>query len=600
MPAVTNISCYRFAPLADLKPLRARLISVCKSGGLRGTILLSTEGINLFVAGQRAEVDRLVEDIRTVPGLDDLQPKFSMSEEQPFTRMLVRIKKEIIAFGVEGIEPGRKTSPKLPAATLKQWLDEGRPLTLLDTRNDYEVKLGTFDGALDLGIGHFRDFPQAVESLPVALKDQPVVMFCTGGIRCEKAGPFMEQAGFKQIFQLDGGILKYFEECGGAHYRGECFVFDQRVGVDPALRETESTQCYVCQSPLTAEEQQDPRHVPGETCPYCFEAPEERMQRSIAGREATLRRLADPLPGSIPYDNNRPVRIPAAFDGRTLLDFLCAAFPHHPQAKWDQLCRLGRFTDQKSETVEGSRIVRAGERYDFLLPGNVEPEVNAAIRILHEDEALIVVDKPAPLPMHPSGRFNRNTLQYFLGQAYLPQRPRPAHRLDASTTGVVVWTRTRHFAKLLQPQFTSGKVAKIYLVRTIGQPAEDRFSCEAPISAGPGAIGSRQIDEEDGLEARTDFLVLSRLADGTALLEATPRTGRTNQIRVHLWQLGLPVCGDPAYLPGQVHGSTMTPTPGGLPLCLHSWKISLLHPLTREPAHFEAPPPDWAAMPGQT
>jgi len=600
MPAVTNISCYCFAPLADLKPLRERLLSLCRTGGLKGTILLSTEGINLFVAGQRDGVDRLVEEIRTVPGLGGLEPKYSVSEEQPFTRMLVKIKREIIAFGVEGIEPGSKTSPKLPAATLRQWLDEGLPLTLLDTRNDYEVKLGTFEGALDLGIGHFREFPRAVESLPAALKDQPVVMFCTGGIRCEKAGPFMEQAGFKYIFQLDGGILKYFEECGGAHYRGECFVFDRRVGVDPALRETDSEQCHVCQTPLTAEEQRDPRHVPGKTCPYCFEAPEERLRRAISEREAVLRRLADPLPGSMPYDNNRPVRIPAAFDGRTLLDFLCTAFPHHPREKWEHLCSLGRFTDQNARSADGSRTVRAGERYDFLLPGTVEPAVNAAIRILHEDEALIVVDKPAPLPMHPGGRFNRNTLQYFLAQAYLPQRPRPAHRLDASTTGVVVWTRTRHFAKLLQPQFAGGKVQKVYLVRTKGQPAEDSFSCEAPISAGPGAFGSRRIDEHDGLEALTEFLVLKRFADGTALLEARPRTGRTNQIRLHLWQLGLPVCGDTAYLPGQVHGSTMTPDPGEPPLCLHSWKISFVHPQTREPVQFEASLPGWAFMPSQT
>ena len=154
MPVVTNISCYCFAPLENLKALRERLLRLCDDGQLKGTILLSTEGINLFVAGARESIDRLVAGIRSVEGLANLQPKYSESDAQPFTRMLVRIKKEIIAFGVEGIEPGRRTSPKLAAATLKQWLDEGRPLTLLDTRNDYEVKLGTFEGALDLKIGH--------------------------------------------------------------------------------------------------------------------------------------------------------------------------------------------------------------------------------------------------------------------------------------------------------------------------------------------------------------------------------------------------------------------------------------------------------------
>jgi RluA family pseudouridine synthase len=592
MPDITNISCYLFAPLVNLKLLRETLLVRCKE--LKGTILLSTEGINLFVAGARERVDALVSEIRNVPGLEDLAPKYSTSKSQPFTRMLVRIKKEIIAFGVEGIEPSRRTSPKLPASTLKQWLDEGRPVTLLDTRNDYEVKLGTFEGALDLGIENFRNFPDAVGRLPEDMKDRPIVMFCTGGIRCEKAGPFMEKVGFKNIFQLDGGILKYFEECGGAHYRGECFVFDQRVGVDPALRETDSAQCFVCQSPLTAEEQADPRYVPGESCPYCFRSSEEKMRLSISEREASMRAFADPLPGSIPYDNLRPVLVSAEFDRHPLLDFLCGVFPHHSREKWEALCDAGRFQSGDASPVASSRVVRAGEKYHFHMPGVVEPAVNAGIRILHEDEALIVLDKPAPLPMHPSGRFNKNTLQHFLAHAYAPQRPRPAHRLDANTTGVVVWTRTRHFSKLLHPQFSEATTEKVYLVRTHGQPAQDAFSCEAPISSEPGEIGSRRVDEENGLPACTDFRVLNRHADGTALLEARPRTGRTNQIRIHLWQLGLPVCGDPAYLANGALGTAMTSAPAQPQLALHSWKISFPHPLTKERLHFEAAPPAWA------
>lgn len=235
MPSIINLSAYQFTLLDNLPAWRDQLKAVSAAGRLRGAILLSPAGINFFVAGERASIDALLAAIRTLPGLADLTPKESESDEQPFNRMLVKIKKEIIAFGVAGIDPARRPTAKLPARPLKLWLDEGRPVTLLDTRNDYEVRLGTFRGAVSAGIDNFRDFPQAAGRLPAELKEQPIVMFCTGGIRCEKAGPFMEQAGFKNVLQLDGGILKYFEECGGAHYEGECFVFDQRRKRDHGL-----------------------------------------------------------------------------------------------------------------------------------------------------------------------------------------------------------------------------------------------------------------------------------------------------------------------------------------------------------------------------
>jgi UPF0176 protein len=270
-PEIINYSVYRFTPFAEeeLVPLRDRLRTLTAGLGLRGTILLATEGINLFVAGPRAAAETLLAELRAVPGLADLAPKESLSSERPFNRMLVKIKKEIIAFGVEGIDPARSPAPRLDARTLKQWLDEDRSVTLLDTRNDYEVKLGTFKNALVLHIDHFRDFPAAVAKLPDNLKHQPVVTFCTGGIRCEKAAPLLAREGFEHVFQLDGGILKYFEECGGAHYEGECFVFDRRVGVDPQLRETDAVLCFNCQMPLTAAEQKDPRYVPDISCPHC-------------------------------------------------------------------------------------------------------------------------------------------------------------------------------------------------------------------------------------------------------------------------------------------------------------------------------------------
>ena len=199
MPAVTNIAAYRFAPLDELPALRERLTALCRSGNLRGTILLSPEGINLFVAGGPDEIGLLLAELRGVPGLVDLLPKVSMSDEQPFTRMLVKIKKEIIAFGVEGIDPARNPAPRLSPQELKRWLDEGRAVTLLDTRNDFEVKLGTFRNAVAIGIEHFRDFPEGVRRLPDAMKKQPVVTFCTGGIRCEKAGPYLQREGFENV-----------------------------------------------------------------------------------------------------------------------------------------------------------------------------------------------------------------------------------------------------------------------------------------------------------------------------------------------------------------------------------------------------------------
>jgi UPF0176 protein len=591
---ILNIAAYKFVALPELRSLRARLLALCKSWELKGTILLSTEGINLFVAGKRGKIDLLLAELRRRPGLEDLSPRISETEHQPFTKMLVRIKKEIIAFGVEGIEPARRPSPKLAAKDLKQWLDEGRPVTLLDTRNDYEVKLGSFKNARPIGVDHFRDFPDAVRKLPLAMKEQPIVLFCTGGIRCEKAGPFMEREGFKNIFQLDGGILKYFEECGSAHYDGECFVFDQRVGLDPSLQETESTQCFRCQTPLTEAEQADERYVPGLSCLYCFKTPAEQMAFTIAHRHEAIRRVTTPLPGSQPRENYKSINVPRECDGATMLEALCRVVKQVPSTYWENECVRGLVVNLEREPIAATKIVRAGERYHHLFPNVTEPDVNGQIEILHEDEALIVVNKPAPLPMHAGGRFYRNTLRHILGLVYHPQRPYPAHRLDANTTGIVLVTRTQHFAGRLQPQFARGAVEKLYLVRVQGQPPEDGFSCNAPISAESGELGSRIVDEESGQNARTEFRVLKRNADGTTLLEARPLTGRTNQIRVHLWHLGFPVCGDSVYLPDKKIGDTQTLAVDDSPLCLHAWQIKFVHPLTRQPVSFIAPPPVWA------
>ncbi len=269
MPTFTNIAVYKFAPLADLPALRDELLEQCRADAMRGTILLSPEGINLFVAAARPAVDRLLERLGKVDGLGGLKPKFSESDHQPFTRMLVRLKREIIAFGVPGIDPAAHTSPRIAPAELRRWLDEGRPVTLLDTRNTYETDLGSFAKARTLDLDHFRNFPQAAATLPESLKDQPIVTFCTGGIRCEKAAPFLETLGFTNVLQLDGGILKYFEDCGAAHYDGECFVFDKRVAVDASLRETGAALCFACQMPVTIAQQADPRYEINVACPHC-------------------------------------------------------------------------------------------------------------------------------------------------------------------------------------------------------------------------------------------------------------------------------------------------------------------------------------------
>jgi RluA family pseudouridine synthase len=590
---ITNISTYKFAPMSGLKELRERLLSLCKELNLKGTILLSTEGVNLFIAGPGEAVDTLVAELRSLPGLEDLTPKVSLSEEQPFRRMLVRIKKEIIAFGVDGIDPSKYTSRHLPPQELKKWLDEGREVLLFDTRNDYEVKMGTFKGAVPAQVDHFRDFPAAVAKLPEEWKKKPIVTFCTGGIRCEKAAPFMEREGFEQIWQLDGGILKYFEECGPAHYDGECFVFDQRVGVDPALEETPSAQCFACQTPLTAEEQADPRYVAHVSCPFCFRTDEEQREKRRAETEAAIRRAAQPLPGSVPYDHVRPFHIPAACDGMMVLDAICHILPHTDREEWLRVFAAGRITTKEGEQAAPDHRVRAGEHYRHLKPASQEPAVNAEVKVLFEDEALLVLHKPAPLPIHEGGRFCRNTLQYFINTALHPLMPRSIHRLDANTTGVVVFAKTRHFARLVQPQFERGEVEKVYLARVQGHPQADAFACDAPVSAEAGKLGGREICD-DGQEAHTHFRVLRRDADGTTLLEARPLTGRTNQIRLHLRHLGHPIQGDATYPAEGGTGDTQTLPVDAPPLCLHAWKLTLKHPLNAQTMTFEAARPSWA------
>ncbi len=590
---VVNIAAYLFAPLDRLPERRAELRAVCASQHLKGTILLSPEGINLVLAGPRAGIDLLVSHLRSDPLLASLDPKKSVSDHQPFSRLLVKLKNEIIAFGIAGVRPGDYTSPKLPPKELKKWLDEGRSLTLLDTRNDYEVRLGTFENALPIGVSHFRDFPAAVRKLPPELKQQPIVMFCTGGIRCEKAGPFMEQEGFQQVYQLEGGILKYFEECGGDHYAGDCFVFDRRVALNPQLEETAATQCYVCQQPLTVEDQQLEHYVPGVSCPSCWKSPAEQPALPLAKREALLAAACDPLPGSVPATNERPLNVPARYDRWTLIEFLCDRHPHIAREEWLTIIGGGHLRDRDSP-LSTDFIVRGGQRLTRLEPNTIEPEVNAAIRILAWEDDYVVFDKPAPLPMHPCGRFHRNSMTEILALAFPGEHFTPAHRLDANTTGLVVFARSRQAAKAIQPQFKRGLAGKTYLCRVTGHPAWNDTTSRQPIARTPSNNGFRVVDRDAGDAAETEFRVLARLEHGESLVEAVPRTGRTNQIRVHLWDLKHPIVGDPVYLADMKLGTRQTLSAADPPMCLHAWRLTFEHGPDREWRRYETARPAWA------
>lgn len=264
-----NIAAYKFVTLDEtaLAQLRAHLKQHALANQLKGTILLSTEGINCFLSGTEENIKQFQQTLEQQTEFNDLTYKNSWSDHQPFTRMLVRLKKEIIPLGKPEIKPEQETAPYLEPQKLKQWYEQHKDMIILDTRNDYEVELGTFDQALDLKLKHFRHFPEALKKLPNDAKDKPIVTFCTGGIRCEKAAQHLINEGFKQVYQLKGGILNYFEQCGGEHYHGECFVFDKRVALDSELKETTTQQCYDCRMPLPLSRQSQQG-----SCPYCEQA----------------------------------------------------------------------------------------------------------------------------------------------------------------------------------------------------------------------------------------------------------------------------------------------------------------------------------------
>ena len=237
---ILNIAAYRFVALDHLAELRAAFKRRCEELELKGTILLAAEGANLCLAGAAAKVEAFLQTLRADARFDAIEIKRSWSAGQAFNRLLLKIKREIVSMRRPEIDPCETPAARLEPRELKRWLDERRAVVLLDTRNQFEVELGSFEHALSLGLKSFSDFPRATPALPEKLKDLPIVTFCTGGIRCEKAAPWLMHQGFREVYQLDGGILNYFEQCGGAHFRGECFVFDQRVALDAGLRQSGS------------------------------------------------------------------------------------------------------------------------------------------------------------------------------------------------------------------------------------------------------------------------------------------------------------------------------------------------------------------------
>lgn len=246
-----NIAGYKFVSIDEPEMWRALMLERCQNLELKGSVVLATEGVNVFLAGSAENVNSFIsfvrEDDRFSQKLQNIEFKESFSESQPFRKLVVRVAKEIITMRMPIIRPEQQRAASVQAQTLKAWLDkglddDGREVVLIDTRNAFEVAIGTFEDAVNFDIERFSEFPEQVQRFAseqgADLSDKTIVTFCTGGIRCEKAALFMNQLSLPRVFQLDGGILKYFEEAGGTHWRGECFVFDERVALDPQLNAT--------------------------------------------------------------------------------------------------------------------------------------------------------------------------------------------------------------------------------------------------------------------------------------------------------------------------------------------------------------------------
>ena len=267
-----NVAGYKFEPLENLDSLIPEFQNKCDELGLKGSVYLSPNGINFSIAGTEENIDTYIQFMEEDSRFRDIPLKKTFSETQPFRRMKVRLKKEIISLGRDDINPSELTGDYISPRELFEIYEKKEDVIVLDTRNEYETRVGLFENAIDLQLDTFRDFPSAIETLPEEYKDKQIVMYCTGGIRCEKASAVMMKAGFSDVKQLEGGVLDYFKETGGAYWNGDCFVFDERVALDKELKETEYIYCYICREPLSAEEKASPDFKINEYCPYCIDS----------------------------------------------------------------------------------------------------------------------------------------------------------------------------------------------------------------------------------------------------------------------------------------------------------------------------------------
>lgn len=281
---------YQFTPLPDFEVHQKPLQSVCDDHDVMGTVLLATEGLNGTIAGSRTGIDAVLHHIRTqIPGCVDLDHKESFATDRPFYRMKVRLKREIVTMGVEGVNPNEMVGEYVDPANWNDIISDP-DVVVIDTRNDYEVSIGTFKGALDPETTSFREFPDWVRNNPELAKGKKVAMFCTGGIRCEKASSFMKNEGFDTVYHLKGGILKYLENVPQAEslWDGECFVFDQRVSVGHGLKVGDYDMCHACRHPIDESEKASPHYIPGVSCPRCHDAQSESQKRRFAERQKQI------------------------------------------------------------------------------------------------------------------------------------------------------------------------------------------------------------------------------------------------------------------------------------------------------------------------
>jgi len=276
MPKYLTAALYKFVSLPNFRDLQSPVLEACKTNHIKGTLLLAEEGINGTIAGHADDIHKILDYLRTDPLFEgrfsDLEHKESYADEHPFYRMKVKLKKEIVTLGVPGVSPTKKVGTYVKPEDWNALISDP-DVVLIDTRNDYEVDIGTFKGAIDPKTTTFREFPEYVAQHFDKTKHKKVAMFCTGGIRCEKASSYMLDQGFDEVYHLQGGILKYLETIPETEslWQGECFVFDQRVAVKHNLEVGEFDQCYACRHPLSPEEMKSDQYEPGISCPHCYD-----------------------------------------------------------------------------------------------------------------------------------------------------------------------------------------------------------------------------------------------------------------------------------------------------------------------------------------